>query len=404
MRQKVIIMGHGYTSRLGVIRALGLAGYYVIVIAITADKRLLSGYGRKPIDCHSKYVKEYYYCLNKSEYLVNFLLENFVEKEKAVLFPDSDFTTSVIDSNLNRLLPYFYLPNIKMKQGEIVKWMDKQTQKDRAEKLGINVTNGIVIEIRNKKYSIPKSIKFPCFTKPLVTITGGKNGLKKCNSRKDLESVLNTLALLEENIKVLVEDYLVIDKEYAVVGFSDGKNVIIPGVIYITQMATSGHFGVARCGELLPTDEFIAIINKFKEYVRSINFVGLFDIDFLYCQGKYYFDEMNMRFGGSGTVITSQGINLPQMLVDFLLKGKYNNHNYKFTQTSFVNERMCVDDWYCGNISSKELEILLNSSSISFIRNETDPAPYKSFMDELRILKVKRFAKKIIRKLHLYAK
>ena len=49
MAQKVIVMGHGYTSRLGVIRALGMAGCYVIVVVMTNDKRQLSGKGRKPI-------------------------------------------------------------------------------------------------------------------------------------------------------------------------------------------------------------------------------------------------------------------------------------------------------------------------------------------------------------------
>lgn len=391
-------MGHGYTSRLGVIRALGAVGYYIIVVAITADKKLLSCNAKKPIDCHSKYVKEYYYCLNESEVLVNFLLENFVFNEKAVLFPDSDFTTSVIDLNLERLSPYFYLPNIGMKQGEIVSWMDKQIQKNRAEELGLNVAKGIVVEIKNKEYSIPNSIKFPCFTKPLVTIAGGKSGLKKCSNKEELKSVLDILGALEDNINVLVEDFLTIDKEYAVVGFSDGENVYIPGVIYITQMATSGHFGVARCGELLPVKEFSIIIDKFKDYVRSLNFVGVFDIDFLYCQGKYYFDEMNMRFGGSGAVILNQGINLPQMLVDYLINGKYQHYNCVSTRTSFTNERMCVDDWYSGNLSSKELNTLLDSSSISFIKDEMDSAPYECFKKELTRLKVKRIIKRILRK------
>lgn len=84
-------MGHGYTSRLGVIRALGMAGCYVIVVVITTNKRQLSGKGRTPVDCHSKYVKEFYYCPNDCSSLINLLLSKFADKEnKAILFPDSD--------------------------------------------------------------------------------------------------------------------------------------------------------------------------------------------------------------------------------------------------------------------------------------------------------------------------
>lgn len=398
MAQKVIVMGHGYTSRLGVIRALGMAGCYVIVVVMTNDKRLLSGKGRKPIDCHSKYVKEFYYCPNEHTSLINLLLSKFVDKEnKVLLFPDSDFTTSAIDLNLNCLSPYFYIPNINATQGEIVIWMDKLVQKTRAEEIGLNVAKGVVIDIDNGKYSIPESIQYPCFTKPLATISGGKKGLKKCENKEELVSVIELLSSLKGSAKVLVEEFLTIEKEYAVVGFCDGNNVIIPGVIHITQMAGSGHFGVARCGDLLPVnEEFYELIELFKEYVRSIGFVGVFDIDFLYSQGKFFFGEMNMRFGGSGSVVTAQGINLPILLVNFLVNGEYILPNFQIVKSSFINERMCVDDWYCGNISSKELKQILSTSSVSFVKDVDDPAPYKSFKRELNILRVKRFIKKIL--------
>ena len=47
MKHKVVIIGHGYLSRLALIRSLGQAGYDVIVIVtkqVTAKKNVLSDF------------------------------------------------------------------------------------------------------------------------------------------------------------------------------------------------------------------------------------------------------------------------------------------------------------------------------------------------------------------------
>ena len=58
MKQKVVVIGHGYTSRLGVIRALGKAGYEVVVVVMTGCNKDGTLNTTKPIDCYSKYVSE----------------------------------------------------------------------------------------------------------------------------------------------------------------------------------------------------------------------------------------------------------------------------------------------------------------------------------------------------------
>ena len=50
---KVVVIGRNYTSRLGMIRAAGMAGHYVIVIKTNGRP------GSKDIDAYSKYTKEY---------------------------------------------------------------------------------------------------------------------------------------------------------------------------------------------------------------------------------------------------------------------------------------------------------------------------------------------------------
>ena len=57
MRQKVVIIGHGYTSRLGLIRSLADLDCEITVIAMVFNGwfgRLIRFEGGKPIDCRSK--------------------------------------------------------------------------------------------------------------------------------------------------------------------------------------------------------------------------------------------------------------------------------------------------------------------------------------------------------------
>lgn len=396
MKPKVIIIGHGYISRLGVARALGIAGYPVAIVAMVGKQQQLKNV-RKPLDCYSKYVKEFYFCQSDQDTLVRFLIETFANKTcKHIIIPVSDFSASTVDSHIDVLKPYFLLPNINMQQGEIKKWMNKELQKQRAREIGLLAANGVSITIKDGKFTIPEIISYPCFCKPLATIVGGKLGLKKCNNKEELDAHLQFLAKENKNIDVHIEEFLTIDKEFALVGFSDGNNVIIPGVYQIREMSCGGHFGVARFGEVYPYELYSEMIENFKELIKSIHLVGVFDIDFLLCQGKFYFDEINMRFGGSGSAITQMGINLPAMLADYLSTGKYSSESCLITKSAtYVNERMCLDDWYYGNISSKHFKELLNNSDISFVKDEDDCMPYQIFKKEIRCVYIKGILRKL---------
>lgn len=51
MKQKVVIIGHGYLSRLALIRSLGQAGYDVtVIVTMYGDVNTT-----RPLDCYSKY-------------------------------------------------------------------------------------------------------------------------------------------------------------------------------------------------------------------------------------------------------------------------------------------------------------------------------------------------------------
>ena len=401
MKRKVVVIGHGYTSRLGVIRSVGQIGCDVTVIVMTSYKRMSKELStKKPIDCFSKYVSRYLFChLRDEEGLIQLLLKECVDpNQKVVIIPDSDFSAAAIDKNQERLKEHFLFPHIHHTPGTIVKWMDKQRQKDAARKVGLHVAKSCTIQIKEENYHLPANISYPCFIKPQATIVGGKSFLKRCNNKEELDTALHTIALLGD-MQVLVEDFKTIDTEYAAVGFSNGEDVIIPAVMQILEMSHGGHFGVACLGKVMPTMGFEKEINKFKDLIREIGYFGLFDVDFYSSGNEKFFCELNLRFGGSGHATTLLGVNLPGMFVKSIL-GQDITGMRKSVNTSsiYVNERMCIDDWYKGFITTREYRKILAKAHLKFIEDPQDSSPEEKLKNELRILRIKRFIKKLMQK------
>ena len=398
MRQKVVVIGHGFTSRLGIIRSLGMAGYDVTVIVVVVDMRRGKPDMTPPVDSYSKYVKQVHYCLPDGELLIKLLLDKCLDRnQKTVIVPDSDFSAAVIDRNQKRLEADFLFPHIHHTPGAVVEWMDKACQKDAAAQAGLNVASGRLIHVADGKYEIPAGIKYPCFVKPLVTLVGAKTGVGKCCSEEDLRIDIDAMARKSPDIQVLVEDYIDIAQEYALVGVSDGEGVCIPGILKMESFASGAHFGVAKRGSIVPPDGYEDLVERFKALVVRTGFAGIFDIDFFESGGKFYFCEMNFRCGGSGYAYTRSGVNLPLMFVQAML-GEPGNENARIKgESTFVNERMCLDDWYSGFISTREFKAVRKNCDISFILDKEDPLPEKVFRRVVFMKGMKRAIKKIIK-------
>ena len=399
MQQRVVVIGHGYTSRLGLIRALGRAGCDVTVIVIVVDKRRGKPDMTPPIDSFSKYVSRVLYCLPDGESLVKLLLDKCPDQEqKVVIIPDSDFSAAVIDKNQDRLAAHFLFPHINHTPGAVVGWMDKLRQKEAAAQAGLNVASAQVINVVGGHYQIPSGIKYPCFVKPLVTLAGAKTGIGKCSSEEDLRSAVEALIRRSRNLAVLVEEYIDISQEYALLGLSDGRKVCIPGVLKMESMASGAHYGVAKRGTIQPVDGYEAVVDGFKSLVIKTGFTGIFDIDFFEQKGRFYFCEMNFRYGGSGYAYTQSGVNLPQSFVRLMLGEPLDDKARVKREAIFANERMCLDDWYSGFISTREFKTLCRDCDISFIADKEDPLPEIKFRRVAFRKGLKRMMKRIIDK------
>lgn len=374
MSNKVVVIGRNYTSRLGMIRAVGLAGYDVTVIKTNGLP------GSKDIDAYSKYVKEYLYAKepNRDE-LISVLLTLKSTKGKVVIIPVDDFAASTIDDNLELLKDDFLFPNINMEQGAINRLMDKDYQKRLARQAGLNVADGWIVDIKDHIYTLPSNIVYPVFPKPQISFKGNKRCMRRCGNEVELRAILDDVAS-QRDCPMLLERYIKIDKEYALLGVSNGEEVVIPAMIQMLESGKGPHHGVTLRGRIsspYPHDEYI---KQLIEFVHGLHFHGLFDIDIYESEGVFYFNELNLRFGASGYAITASGINLPEDFLDSIKGIRWNLPDLPVKESYFVNEKVAYDDYSNGYLSLTDYNERLSHSLIRFIKSVEDNGPYEVFM------------------------
>ena len=396
--ERAVIIGQGFTGRLGLVRSLAAAGCSSRLIILYPRSRDGKPYEAKnQPDALSKYVTECFYCENyNEEMLLDYLLNKCAESgKKPLIVPDNDFSAAFVDAHRETLSGHFLLPHGKGDADSVEAWMDKSRQKALARAVGLNVAEASVVESGDYGGPLPSAVHYPCFVKPLASLAGGKMWLARCDEEAELRKCMKYAYDRRGNLRMLVEDFKVIETEYATVGFTDGEDVVIPGILQIVQMGKGWHFGVAVQGKVLPPDGWDEILDKFRELVRRTGFKGLFDIDFYRSEGKIYFCELNLRFGGSGYAFTRLGVNLPQMMLQSFSGKPWDRDARIESSAYYFNERMGRDEWYFGRISWKAYCQIRDASQIRFLQDKNDPVPERAYRRETAMLRIKLFFKKL---------
>lgn len=383
-KPRVIVAGRAYSSNLCMARSLGEAGYDVEVLRVFIRRPRKRNRMRaiKP-DAFSKYVKAYRICVSgrNRRKVVDALLRMADPDRKMLVVPVDDFVASIIDQNYDELSQFFILPNVKGSQGEIGRLMSKSVQKSMATEAGLPVVGSTVIKSDQGSFVIPGTVKYPCFIKPNVSENSYKTRMRRCDSREELFEVLSEYAE-KQDFEMLVEDFVEIDREYSLLGLSVKEGVLCPGFFVAEVGGQKEHRGVALLGRVLPVDQQQKLIDDISRFVESLGFEGLFDVDLIgSTDGKMYFVELNLRFGGSGYAITKSGLNLPGMYADYKLLDKPIDFDAKVDQPGkvFVNERILLDEYVRGRLSAKEAKNLLSRAEIFFMKSDEDRPSSKHF-------------------------
>lgn len=334
---KSIVFGFNHINSLGIVRSLGEKNISPICVL----------YGPKVNFIYkSKYPSKIISVINPYEGLEYILQYYTKEQYKPVIICSNDLTASIIDKNFSKLKDYFYLPNAKY-DGAITFLMNKSNISNLASKLGFAIPQSIII---NKKQKFFNNVIYPCITKSLQTISGGKKDVFLCNNKKELEIALTKV----ESQEILVQQYINKKNEICLQGVSinGGKQIYIPYIERFFRF-TKNEFG----GYVYFTKfekEKLNFIDKIKSLLQETNYSGLFSVEFLLdLDDNLYFTEINFRHDGFSYFTTVGGANLPfiwfnsiisdkLMIDDIVLKEEFTGMNeltdfFQFVRTGQIS-------------------------------------------------------------------
>lgn len=389
-RKRVLVISRNYNNLLTMARSLAGGDYDIEAVRLIQLKyKVMKLLSKSNPERASKYISRYYICQTNwnPDAFVKFLLEIHDPERETLLVPCDDLALPWIDDNYDLLKEYYLISNVDQTSGKLAQLMNKQYQKKLALDFGLTAAKSHNINIREGQYSFPDGIDYPCFVKPATLIMGGKDYLKKYDDEKTLISALDSMASKFKDVDVLVEDFINIKNEYALLGLCADDNVIIPnGILHSLEGGHGSRTGIMAKGDVVTSPEICDFIEELKQFMRSLNYTGLFDIDILGSDEKLHFCELNLRFGGSGYAITKAGVNLPRMYADYMLHGKSLTTDCVLDGIgkTFVSEKIILEDCTEGFITKQEAKSKINSADIHFIIDEEDQGPYKMVMRDFK--------------------
>lgn len=395
----VIVLSRNYSTGLGIIRSLGAAGYTVDMVASTKKK------GSSIIASCSKYVRNSVEVISPkiqgdSGYgLIQALMKyNNEDNGRIILFPADDFTASVVDAYRDILKENFVIPFIGEGDKSVVSMMDKTVQGELARNAGILTPREWIIPL-TKDIVIPEDVVFPCFVKPLQSITGHKTEMTVCCGEDELKDHLIHMQEFYSDRSVLVQEYLQIDREYDLSGVCIDQEIIIPAVIEKTRIAKH-EFGVTMSGKMVPADVLGDTKDKIINLMKQFRYTGMFDLELSLCGGRLYFNEVNLRSGGPNFSYYLNGVNLPDIYVRAVTGSLRNPENEKVKEfgRTFVYEKVAWEDYINGYMSRQELKDCIDGADFTLLACKDDPAPGRCFYRRIRLSALKHMTARLLGK------
>lgn len=399
----VVVLSRNYATGLSVIRSLGQAGFTVDLVA-SAHKK-----GTSRIAKNSKFVRNSVEVVSKKvkSGVDNKLLDKLlaygeiVENggEKPVLFPTDDYTASVMDANREELEDIFIMPSIiGQGAGAMTERMNKTVQGDMARKAGIPTPLEWIISLDEEEIKIPEDMVYPCFVKPIESISGYKREMAKCLDRDELYNHLLMLQGRFSNRSILVQEFLEIDNEIDFSGVCLDDKIIIPAIIKKTNVAKYEK-GVTLSGKLVPFEELGDLQGAIIAMLKDFHYFGMFDFELSIVGDKIYFNEVNLRSGGPNYSYFKSGVNLPALFVNEALGYGHSEEDERVAEynKSFVYEKIAWEDHLHGFMTKKELKECIDGADITLLLDDVDPIPGEMFTKSIKRTKSRR-RKKAIKK------
>ena len=390
-RPLALVLGRNQTSRLGMVHSAAAAGCDVAVVRTYIEKNMIA-----EADTYSRYVSSYHNVRQGDERGLMQLIAAYESEERPViLLPTDDHVAALLDHYLDRLSTHFLQPHVMQEQDGLFRLMDKSRQKELARQAGLPVAEGWVCSYVEGAYQVPDDVTFPCFTKPIDSAEGHlKQYQQRCDDGEQLAALLAKVSASYCG-RMLVEAYHPIDRELAVLGVSMGERSVVPALIEMD----CGLNGVMGTGRVLPIAPDLQA--KLQAFMAQTQLTGLFDIDLYESEGVVYFNELNLRYGANGFALTHGGLNLPQLLIDHLVKGHADVTGSEAIETpySFANEFQLQNIYLSGRIGFGQYQHLKKAADVRSLRFANDSNPLRMFSLFEWVMPLRRWSRQLKKKL-----
>lgn len=394
MNNKIVVIGRDHHNTLGVVNSLARKG--LMSYTIVLDHRIRNSYVAE-----SKYVIQGWICPSDNE-VVNCLFSNLKgeDSQKTVIITTSDDAATILDNNYNALSPYFYMPGCRG-QGLLTPQMSKQAMAKLATEVGLNVPRTILVENNKIDYT---QVVYPCITKAISSIEGGKSDIKICQKEEELKDFIENQKHCE---RIQVQKFVNKAFEFQFLGCSlnGGEYIYIPGR---TNIDRPKGFDNTYYLEFMPVDSsFEKTLDACKTFIKRTGYSGTFSVEFLRDKdGIDYFLEMNFRNDGNAICATESGANLPYIWYLYHTGGDFQSEikNSAIHKVSLMPELYCFNRMIVGEMGWSEYWSKVKSATCLTTRFKDDLRPFRMYFWYRKVEFAKGLIRDILLRLKLYKK
>ena len=141
---------------------------------------------------------------------------------------------------------------------------------------------------------IANKLKYPVLVRPSYVLGG--QGMAIAYDDNDVDRLIADINEVTQEHPILVDKYMM-GKEMEVDAISDGEDVLIPGVMELLERAGihSGDSISVYPTSVVEQKYIDTIIDYTKRIAKELHIIGLFNIQFIICEGEVYIIEVNPR-------------------------------------------------------------------------------------------------------------
>lgn len=261
---------------------------------------------------------------------------------------------------------------------------DRNKFRNLLDELDILTPDGRAVKNMEEALEAVSELSYPVLVRPSYVIGG--RAMQVIYDERALRQYIGDAVTASDEHIILIDKY-VKGTEIEVDAISDGEDILIPGIMeHIERTGVHSGDSITVYPHITLSDETIKILEDHtRKLARSLNVVGLMNVQYAFDGNKVYVIEVNPRASRTVPIISKvTGVPMVKMAVEIMLgkklsdlgygTGLYETKNlYAVKVPVFSNEKLANVDTYLGPEMKSTGEVL-------GVDREYDKAVFKGFI------------------------